>query len=865
MQLKQDTELQNGKYRIIRVLGQGGFGITYLAEHTMLDKMVAIKEFFPKDYCDRDETTSTVTMGTRNNSELVTKLKRRFLKEAKNIAKLDHPGIVKIHDIFEENNTAYYVMDYIKGITLSEMVKLFGTLPEEKAIEYITKVGESLEYMHSNKMTHFDVKPANIIVADKNDMPVLIDFGLSKQYSQEGEETSTLLQAVSSGFSPIELYSPESFSEFSPQTDVYSLGATLYYLLSGCVPPSPLSIIENQFEFINCLSPNLHNPLKQALTINKKLRFESVSSFIEYLMGYRSEMKSDNTIIMAPESPKYSEIVDVKFIINITDVQFYFKRIFQNNSIAYEYYKTAAKSNNPEFQNYLGLMYEFGQGTEIDIQKAYQWYKSAAEMNYADAMYNLGRLSESGLNTTDPYKTALTLYKKAADQGHPLAMVVLGRIYEEGKITECDYSKALEWFNKAIAANFNMGLICLADMYYAGEGVDEDKNKAQELYKKACKTEDPLCLTYYAIVLFSEDKYEIAYNYLTKVTSKGNEFPFAMYWLSILLGNGEGRDKNINIIYDWLKKSANLGCSIAMHLLGFLYSEGIDKYGFILKQDYKEAIKWYGRAVQLMNTDSMVSIGNMYYSGKGVAKDYSKAIEWYRKAADQNNPDAQFELGNMYYHGKGLSKDYSKAVEWYCKAAEQGNLSTMNALGNMYYSGKGVAKDYSKAIEWYRKAADEGYAAAQDNLADMYYDGKGVEQNFGIAIEWYRKAAEQGNLHAMNALGNMYYSGKGVTKDYSKAIEWYRKAADKGYAWSQYNLADMYYNGDGMKRNFTIAKELYEKAAKNRNTDAQNKLRNYSIKVFWHYCGNILFWLFVIISAIGLFVRLASFFVYIFK
>ncbi len=111
MQLKEGSELQNGKYRIIRVLGQGGFGITYLAESIFFEKYVAIKEFFPKDFCGR-ENTSHLSLGTQNNAETVSKLKDRFLKEAKNIAKLDHPGIIKIHDIFEEKNTAYYLLEY---------------------------------------------------------------------------------------------------------------------------------------------------------------------------------------------------------------------------------------------------------------------------------------------------------------------------------------------------------------------------------------------------------------------------------------------------------------------------------------------------------------------------------------------------------------------------------------------------------------------------------------------------------------------------------------------------------------------------------------------------------------------------------
>ena len=137
MKLSQGTFLQASKYRIICVLGQGGFGITYLAENTLLEKNVAIKEFFPKDFCGRDNT-SYLSISAQNNAETITRLKARFIKEAKNISKLDHPGIIKIHDMFEENNTAYYVMDYIEGENLNDMVKRNGPLPEQKAVKYLS-------------------------------------------------------------------------------------------------------------------------------------------------------------------------------------------------------------------------------------------------------------------------------------------------------------------------------------------------------------------------------------------------------------------------------------------------------------------------------------------------------------------------------------------------------------------------------------------------------------------------------------------------------------------------------------------------------------------------------------------------------
>ena len=122
-QLKSGSLLQGGKYKIEKVLGQGGFGITYLAIQELLDRKVCIKEFFFKEYCERDEATSHVTLGTQSNREMVERFMNKFLKEARTISQLHHPNIIQIYDIFKENNTAYYVMEYIEGESLADMVK----------------------------------------------------------------------------------------------------------------------------------------------------------------------------------------------------------------------------------------------------------------------------------------------------------------------------------------------------------------------------------------------------------------------------------------------------------------------------------------------------------------------------------------------------------------------------------------------------------------------------------------------------------------------------------------------------------------------------------------------------------------------
>ena len=296
--LRINATLRGGTYRIDRVLGQGGFGITYLATDLSLDKPVAIKEFFPKDFCDRDATTSHVTLGTTNTSELVNKLKAKFLKEAKNIAKFNHPNIIKIFAAFEENNTAYYVMEYIEGVSLSEMVKRKGRLAADVALNYISQIGSALDYVHSFRINHLDVKPANIMVRKSDNCPILIDFGLSKQYDSIGHQTSTTPVGISHGFAPGEQYRAGGVREFSPTTDEYSLAATLYFILSGVMPPEATKLIEEDLIFPDSIPTDYITPISKAMSSARKDRYPTVRDFVSAL-----SVNTEDTTISQPQRP----------------------------------------------------------------------------------------------------------------------------------------------------------------------------------------------------------------------------------------------------------------------------------------------------------------------------------------------------------------------------------------------------------------------------------------------------------------------------------------------------------------------------------------------------------------------------------
>ncbi|MDR0393843.1 MAG: protein kinase [Tannerella sp.] len=245
MNLPDGHLLQKKKYRLTHVIGQGGFGITYLGVWntevkgglgTMKTKVpVCIKEYFFKDYCYRDKSSYAVKVHSETGEKLFDKFKEKLIKEANILSEVHHPHIVNVLEVFEENNTAYIVMEYIKGCSLKYMLDKEGVLPENRVLKYVHQIGNALDFVHDKSIVHLDIKPSNILI-DGEDNARLIDFGVSKRYDMNEQETSTTTLTLSKGFASIEQYDDEGTQNFSPCPDIYSLGATMYNLLTGVIP-----------------------------------------------------------------------------------------------------------------------------------------------------------------------------------------------------------------------------------------------------------------------------------------------------------------------------------------------------------------------------------------------------------------------------------------------------------------------------------------------------------------------------------------------------------------------------------------------------------------------------------------------------
>lgn len=281
--LTPGINFQSGKYEIVDVLSAEGLGITYLVSHSISGTYYVIKEYFPSPYCKRVKNSSEVSAATLGYSEVFNRLRNQFIIAAGNISKIQYPGIIQILEVFEENNTAYYVMEYIKGLPLESVVKKHGSLLERDAIELIVKVGKAIDFMHQRKMTHFDVCPSNIVIREDNGEPVLIDFGLFKPYPLLKNPYPMMTVAINPFFCAPEHYLSLSNKEYSPQTDVYSLGATLYFLLTGVVPPETLKLIHETIELPETVNIQVTETIKWAMMSDLQKRCPNVQEFVTSL------------------------------------------------------------------------------------------------------------------------------------------------------------------------------------------------------------------------------------------------------------------------------------------------------------------------------------------------------------------------------------------------------------------------------------------------------------------------------------------------------------------------------------------------------------------------------------------------------
>ena len=284
--LRKGTRLI-GRYTIEGVLGQGGFGITYLGMDELHEKPVAIKEFFPQGIVTRNieyQDTVTVTfVGEKDNYE---KGKERFLKEARTMAKFSKDkGIVKALDFFEINNTAYIVMEYLEGVTLKQYLRENKRIDAEDLVELLVPLIESLDEIHSQGLIHRDISPDNIMVLPDGRIK-LMDFGAARDYTEFGEKSLSIV--LKPGYAPPEQYQTHGVQ--GPWTDIYALCATMYKCITGENPPDAIErVMDDHLKKISAFGipvlPQIEEAIIKGMSVAANDRYQNVGDFCEDLYG----------------------------------------------------------------------------------------------------------------------------------------------------------------------------------------------------------------------------------------------------------------------------------------------------------------------------------------------------------------------------------------------------------------------------------------------------------------------------------------------------------------------------------------------------------------------------------------------------
>ncbi len=536
-----------GSYEILSKLGEGGFGITYKAKHIHLETIVVIKEYMPSSMAVRDRDSISITVTTQDNVEGYKFGLERFLSEAKILASFKHPNIVGINDFFEANNTAYFVMPFVDGITLGEYVdNMPSALTQEQVLKLLIPILEGLKESHSKEILHRDIKPDNIFLT-KDGNPILIDFGAARiDFANKSESINAVLTPP---YAPPEQYG--SSTKQGPWTDIYALGMVLYKLVtnlkSSDIPASidratsvysgdkdPLAPIEN---------PNFSMEFKKlilkALNIKAKDRFNSAAEMIDAFTTLDKKNKRLETDIVADKTMMFQKPVEHTQQVEKShelETQYYPKEdtLIREEVIEEPMALMSKKKSNKALiigATLFGLALLAGTFCFVSGECQQEESSSTVSKSEKSSEENSSKAStKQPSNTTsssremsaekafkkakklldnDAITEAEDYFKIAANQGHTKSKVYLGQIAESTK----NFKDAKKYYYEASKEEDLEGQFFYAEMLK----IDNNLVKAKYWYEKSAKQGHLKAKFMLGEIAFIDDQYGEAQKYYEEV------------------------------------------------------------------------------------------------------------------------------------------------------------------------------------------------------------------------------------------------------------------------------------------------------------------------------------------------------------
>ena len=606
-----------GKYRIVRLLGRGGMGTVYLAEHILLGRQRALK--FISGELSQD-----------------TAFLRRFRREAQVAIELRHPNVVEVVDMDQaEDGSPYIAMEYVDGPDLRHALRA-GTFPVERALHIARGVALGLGAAHAKGIIHRDVKPENILLAAPNqapnqarnaapETPKLLDFGIAAIQESATAVTRTHGLMLTPPYAAPEQWQGMTSEQLDGRADLYALGGVLYEMLTGqtpfhaenyegwsrqhqTTPPLPPST----------LRPNLANWQRlDALTLrllakDRNDRPKDVAELLGLIdmigravPAFDPRLMGQATVIeplpsQSPQSlPKRLRKWAVRILIAFTIaglLMFWLLKTEPRRYIGI----WMAEHRGAQGPDYVSIeKYANGYRDEQHMAEAVPLYDQACKGGILKSCVQLGYMYENGMNVAADASRAFTLYSKACDAGYPEGCIELADMYASGKYLAKDYSRAGMLYSKACDAGGAEGCTGIAEMYRDGTGVAKDESREAALYSKGC----------------------------------------------------------------------DLGGGYECECLGTMYenSEGVAK-------DESHAATLYSKGCDLGQGSACTRVGGMYIRGRGVLKNAPLAVASFSKGCDNSDLDACLYLGDSYRLGFGVEKDTEKANQIfsrYCNGGQQ--------------------------------------------------------------------------------------------------------------------------------------------------------------------------------------------------
>lgn len=603
--LEEGALLYNGHYQVGAVIDQGGFGVTYAAWDLVLDQAVAIKEYFPRAYVTRNVAQDDAVAPNPQDFAYYEIGLRTFIREARILAMLQNvKTVVEVKDCFEENNTAYIVMEYVRGETLMEYCQK-NKVPPKALLKMLRPVIDDLILIHQSGILHRDISPSNLMVQADGTLK-LIDFGAAVVPASDGEKNLFLNRS----FSAPEQYEPDG--EQGGWTDVYGLAATLYTMISGCfVPDAKSRLQKDTLETLHGRSgpvrPRLRKAICKGLALSTKTRTRSMEAF-----------RADLYHLPKPiETKKQKFIAGLKIAVIILAVEaiaVLFARAYRAN-LARQVQLAAGAYLWKDTEAAYTLASNYAQGIlgeerfPKNLKLSAYWFQWAAERGNTEAMVDYAvKLYYGDAGFSQDIPRAITYFEDAARTGEPAAVGALGMLYWNGEYVEQDLVTAFSYMTKSAEAHYSPAIVSLGDMYQTGAGCEIDEKKAFACYQAASGLGD------------SEGTLRLAYCY----------------------SDGIGVEKDEFLALSCLYEAAADDCGEAMFRLGELHQNG--ELG---SADYEQAAKWYNKAIRADYGGGYYGLALLYRDGLGVEVNPHSASSYMLLAVICGFEPAQVECDAM--------------------------------------------------------------------------------------------------------------------------------------------------------------------------------------------------------------------------